>query len=118
MIVAHLGEDRQEFVLTELNPPDDADDFTEPISILARVKHTRIIDWIDISPTGKYILIRDVSGAIMIFVIETTTMIDLSPSLGNGMVMWAAPFDVIVAQEASDMSVLIYYNPGDIEDKP
>lgn len=72
MVVAHLGEDRQEFVISELSPPEDADDFTEPMSVLARVKHTRIIDWIDISPTGKYVLIRDVSGAIMIFVIESS----------------------------------------------
>ncbi|CAL5981915.1 Intraflagellar_transport protein 172 [Hexamita inflata] len=118
LLVGHLGEDRQEFVLTELSPPEEADDFTEPISILSRVKHTRIIDWIDISPTGKYVLIRDVSGAIMIFVIETQTMIDLSPTLGNGMVQWASPFDVIVAQEQPDMPVLVYYNPGDQEDKP
>lgn len=33
------------------------------------------------------------------------------------MVLWAAPFDVIVAQEAPDMPVLVYYNPTDHEDK-
>ena len=71
MLVAHVGEDRQEFVLTELYPPEEADDFTEPITVIARVKHTRIIDWVDISPTGKYVIIRDVSGAIMIYVIDS-----------------------------------------------
>lgn len=53
-----------------MSPPDEADDFTEPIATLGRFKHTRIIDWIDISPTGKYVLIRDVSGAILIYSID------------------------------------------------
>lgn len=117
MLAAHLGEDRSEFIITELSPPDEADDFTEPIAILARIKHTRIIDWIDMSPTGRCVLIRDVSGAIMIYVIETKQLIDLSPTLGNGMVLWASPFDVLVAQEAPDMPVLVYYNPMDSDDK-
>ena len=32
-----------------------------------RIKHTRIIDWIDISPTGRLVMLRDVSGAILIY---------------------------------------------------
>lgn len=71
MLAAHLGEDRQEFLITELSPPDDADDFTEPITVVARVKHSRIIDWVDISPSGRCVLIRDVSGAIMIYAIDS-----------------------------------------------
>ncbi|KAH0574592.1 Intraflagellar transport protein 172 [Spironucleus salmonicida] len=118
VLVSHLGEDRQEFVITELTPPDQADDFSEPISIIARIKHTRIIDWIDMSPTGKFVMVRDVSGAILIYSIETQKMIDLSPTLGNGIIVWACPFDVIVAQEQADAPILVYYNPGDSDDKP
>lgn len=118
VVVCHLGEDRSEFVVTELSPPDEADDFTEPLSVICRMKHNRIIDWIDMAPSGKYAIIRDVSGAIMVFVIATQQLIDISPTLGNGVVMWATPFDVIIAQEAADSSVIVYYNPGDVEDKP
>lgn len=117
VLAAHLGEDRSEFLITELSPPDDADDFTEPIAVLARVKHSRIIDWLDFSPTGQCLLVRDVSGAILVYGMESKQLIDLSSTLGNGMVLWAAPFDVLVAQEAPDMPVLVYYNPIDVEDK-
>lgn len=118
MLVAHLGEDRQEFLITELSPPDEADDFTEPLSVVARLKHTRIIDWVDFAPSGRSVLVRDVSGAVMVYVLGQKQLVDLSPTLGNGLVVWAAPFDVIVAQEQNDMPVLVYYNPTDPEDKP
>lgn len=63
-------------------------------------------------------LIKDVSGAVLIYDITAQAMIDLSPSLGNGVVLWAAPFDVVVAQEQADLPVNVFYNPGDQEDKP
>jgi len=86
--------------------------------VVCRMKHNRIIDWIDMAPSGKYVLIRDVSGAIMVFIIATQQLIDISPTLGNGVVMWATPFDVLIAQEGADSPVTVYYNPGDVEDKP
>ena len=88
------------------------------MSVVTKIKHTRIIDWIDVSPTGKFVLVRDVSGALMIYSMEANAMMDLSPTLGNGCVIWASPFDVLVCQEAPDMPILVYYNPGDKDDKP
>lgn len=52
VLVAHLGEERCEFVITELCPPDAVDDFAEPTAVIARIKHSRLIDWLDFSPSG------------------------------------------------------------------
>lgn len=68
--------------------------------------------------SGNAVLLRDISGGVSILNITDYSITQLSTSVGNGVVQWADPFDVIVGQESPDAPLYVWYNPTDIEDAP
>lgn len=113
-----LGEERTDILVADLMPPDMCDDFSDPIVVLFRTKTSRAIDWIFFGPSGNVVLLRDISGGISILNVTDYSVTQLSTSVGNGIVQWADPFDVIVGQESPDAPLYVWYNPTDIEDAP
>lgn len=113
-----LGEERTDILVADLMPPDMCDDFSDPIVVLFRTKTARAVDWIFFGPSGNAVLLRDISGGVSILNIVDYSITQLSTSIGNGVVQWADPFDVIVGQESPDAPLYVWYNPTDIEDAP
>lgn len=118
MLVAYLGEERTDVVVASLMPPDLCDDFSDPITILTRYRTSRAVDWLIFSPSGNALLIRDTSGGVSVMALADYGVATLSTAIGNGIVQWADPFDVVVGQESPDTPVHVWYNPCDVEDQP